>query len=123
MHNNAYLSWAALIFAVAANIAANIWLKKAMVTVDTSLGKGLFLQVLGSASFWAGGFFACLLLISYLSAIRHLPVGTAYAFTTSLAMAGIIVAENRLFGTHIGTSKAAGMALVALGVWLMAREV
>lgn len=121
MDRSVYVSWAALILATIANVVANTSLKQAMITVDTSLEKNILLQVLGLASFWIGLVFAGILLLSYLVALRHLPVGTAYAVTTSLAMVGIIIVESQLFGTPVSTSKAAGIAFVVLGVWLMAR--
>ena len=92
-----------------------------MVSVNSDSNKSVFVQVLTQPSFWIGLVFAGILLLSYLAAIRNIPVGTAYAFTTSLAMVGIIVVEHRLFGTSISTSKSAGIAFVALGVWLMTK--
>ena len=121
MYRSVYVSWAAIVLATIASIVANTSLKQAMITVDASLDKSTLLQVLGLASFWIGLVFAGVLFLSYLVAIRHLPVGTAYAVITSLAMAGIIIVESRLFGTPVSTLKAAGIAFVALGVWLMAR--
>jgi len=121
MDRRVYVSWAALVLAIIANVVANASFKQAMISVDTSLDKSILLQVLALASFWIGLGFAGVLIVSYLFAIRHFPVGTAYAVTTSLAMAGIIIVESRLFGTPVSTSKAAGIAFVALGVWLMAR--
>lgn len=121
MDRSVYVSWAALVVATIANIVANTSLKQAMISVDTNLDKIILLQVLGLVSFWIGLVFAGVLLLSYLVALRHLPVGTAYAFTTSLAMAGIIIVESRLFGTPVSMSKAAGIGFVALGVWLMGR--
>lgn len=121
MDRRVYVSWAALVLAIIANVVANASFKQAMISVDTSLDKSILLQVLALASFWIGLGFAGVLILSYLFAIRHFPVGTAYAVTTSVAMAGIIIVESRLFGTPVSTSKAAGIAFVALGVWLMAR--
>ena len=121
MDRRVYVSWAALVLAIIANVVANTSFKQAMISVDTSLDKSILLQVLALASFWIGLGFAGVLFLSYLVAIRNLPVGTAYAFTTSLAMAGIIIVESQLFGTPVTTSKAAGIAVVALGIWLMAR--
>ncbi len=121
MDRRVYVSWAALVLAIIANVVANASFKQAMISVDTSLDKSIFLQVLALASFWIGLGFAGVLILSYLFAIRHFSVGTAYAVTTSLAMAGIIIVESRLFGTPVSTSIAAGIAIVALGVWLMAR--
>lgn len=121
MDRSVYLSWAALALAIMANVAANTSLKQAMISVSTDSDKSILLQVLAVPSFWIGLVFAGVLLLSYLVAIRNMPVGTAYAFTTSLAMVGIIIVEHRLFGTPVGMSKAAGIAFVALGVWLMTR--
>lgn len=121
MDRNLYFSWAALALAVTANVVANASLRQAMVSVNSDSNKSVFVQVLTQPSFWIGLVFAGILLLSYLAAIRNIPVGTAYAFTTSLAMVGIIVVEHRLFGTSISTSKSAGIAFVALGVWLMTK--
>ena len=121
MDRNLYFSWAALALAVTANVVANASLRQAMVSVNSDSNKSVFVQVLTQPSFWICLVFAGILLLSYLAAIRNIPVGTAYAFTTSLAMVGIIVVEHRLFGTSISTSKSAGIAFVALGVWLMTK--
>lgn len=89
MDRSVYLSWAALALAIMANVAANTSLKQAMISVSTDSDKSILLQVLAVPSFWIGLVFAGVLLLSYLVAIRNMPVGTAYAFTTSLAMVGI----------------------------------
>ncbi len=116
-----YLPWIALAVAVIANISANLLLKQVMVRVDPASTRSTLLQVLSSASFWLGIAAAAVLLLAYLVAIRNISVGTAYVVTTSLAMVGIVLLENRLFDVSIGPTKAVGIVLVVLGVWMISR--
>lgn len=113
--------WGALVVAVIANVTANTALKIAMASISPDSDKGVALQVLGTASFWVGLFFCGILLVSYLAAIRSLPVSVAYVLVTSLAMVGLVIVERILLGVPLETARILGMGLAICGVWLMTR--
>jgi multidrug transporter EmrE-like cation transporter len=111
----------ALVVAVIASVAANTAFKLAVASISSNSDKGAILQILSQVSFWAGLFFAALLLISYVSAIRGVAVSIAYVTLTSLAMVGLVVVDRGLFGVPVDIAKIFGMALAISGVWLMTR--
>ena len=113
--------WTALAIAIASNVGANVALKTAM----TSLGQGgegpFLLRALQQVSLWVGLALAGVLLLSYLFAIRHIPVSIAYISVTSLAMVGLLIADLTWFGQPVSLGKLVGVCLVIGGVWLIAR--
>lgn len=119
MERSILVYWFALLLAATANTISNVSLKHAMSSIKKNSEIGVVQQVASMPSFWFGLLFAGILLFSYLFAIRYLSVGTAYAFTTSLAMAGIIIVEHFAFGTPIGTTKMVGIVFVATGIWML----
>jgi len=118
---NSMSHWLALAVAVVANVAANTALKVAMSSVTGNSGKVAFLQLLSLGSFWIGLVFAGILLVSYLLALKSIPVSIAYVCVTSLAMVGLVIVEKGLFGVQVGPAKIAGILLVIAGVWLLSR--
>lgn len=115
-------AWLAIGIAVLANVVANITLKVAMTSAGEKAGVTAFSSALSTGTFWLGVLSAGVLLLSYLYAIKSIPVGTAYVVTTSLAMVGIAFAENRFFGTAITAPKLFGILLVIAGIAVISRQ-
>jgi multidrug transporter EmrE-like cation transporter len=113
--------WAALLVAVAANVAANTALKIAMSSPLSRSGRGLLLELLGKPSLWIGLVLCGVLLVSYLAALRGLPASVAYAMVTTLAMAGLLVVDSSVFGVPLSGTRLLGAAFAVSGVWLMTR--
>jgi multidrug transporter EmrE-like cation transporter len=113
--------WAALFVAVIANVVANSALKVAVASVSANSDRGVLLQLLSQASLWVGLAFATVLLVSYMAALRGLPASTAYVVVSSLAVLGLLVVDNALYGIPLGGTKLLGTALAVGGVWLMTR--
>ena len=121
MMSQKFFYWGALAIAIVANISANTALKKTMTSVSGSSGKELVLHVLTQASFWIATIFLGILLISYLAALRSVPVSVAYVAVTSFALVGLVIVERFYLGAPLGVTKLFGVALVVSGVVLMAK--
>lgn len=113
--------WGALLLAAIANVAANTTLKIAMSSPASRPGQGLLLELLGRTSLWIGLAFCGVLLVSYLAALRGLPASVAYVTVTTLAMVGLVVVDNSVFGVPLSATKLLGAAFAVSGVWLMTR--
>ena len=120
MIDSKFVPWMALGIAILANIGANLALKQAVDSMTKgTIGEMLF-QLLQETNFWIGITLACLLFISYLIAIKQIPVSVAYVITTSLAMLGLIVVENMFYGLTLNSSKIFGAIMIIVGVLLLA---
>tara|TARA_R110002167_G_scaffold145278_2_gene336218 strand:+ start:61 stop:432 length:372 start_codon:yes stop_codon:yes gene_type:complete len=115
--------WSALAIAIGSNVGANLALKVAMSSLGDADSGPFLLRVMQQVSFWVGLVLAGVLLISYLFAIRHIPVSIAYISVTSLAMVGLLIADLIWFGHPATLSKFFGVCLVIGGVWLISRPV
>ena len=116
------LYWAALLLAVLANVGANAALKAAMTSIPEDAGDGKWLAVLERGSFWLGIALLGVVFVSYLFALRSLPVSVAYVAITSLAMIGAIAVESYFYGIPVGLGKAAGICFIITGIWLITRQ-
>lgn len=113
--------WSALAIAIGSNVGANVALKVAMSSLGDAGGGPLILRVAQQLSFWIGLVLAGVLLLSYLFAIRHIPVSLAYISVTSLAMVGLLIVDLVWFGQPATLTKLFGVCLVVGGVWLISR--
>lgn len=111
--------WYFLLLAVVANIATNFSLKTAVRAADTTSIKTVISSLITSPFAWMGLFFAGVLLTSFMVAIRLLPLSTAYAVLTALAIASMTLIEGLYQGESIGMVKVAGLVLVVIGVTLV----
>ena len=118
-----YSYWLALVFAILANIAANICFKGAMRPLNFGGDRLPIWMVVMQPLFWLGVLAAGILMITYLLAIRGLSVSVAYISVTSVAMIGILLAERIFFGTSIGYGKILGIVLIISGFILLLRDV
>ena len=113
------LGYVALGVAVAANFAANLALKRAMVQLEGGGLAATLLALLGSLAFWVGIGCAMVLLGAYLYAIRTVPLGIAYAAVTALNIA-LLTSWGFMSGTDpFSTLKLVGVAVIIFGFVLI----
>lgn len=109
----------ALLLAVLGNTIANIALKRAMQGMDAENRLQAVLGLLGSGFFWLGIGSAGVLLVSYLFAIRTLPLGASYATVTALTIA-ILTAWGMVTGAEPADAvRLAGIAAIVVGFVLV----
>ncbi|MEM9342749.1 MAG: SMR family transporter [Pseudomonadota bacterium] len=106
--------WIALVLAIAGNVGANVAFKRFIQNAD-----GTVLQAVKQPSLWIGLCLGGLLLVSYLYALRGLPLGLAYTFATSISIAGITLAGVLLYGETITLRSAVGIAVIMAGIVLL----
>ncbi len=114
--------WLALAICIAANIGANIAVKRAMDSVALELSWSGAKAVLLQPWLWLGCTLAGVIFVSYLYAIRAVPLSSAYPIATSSATIGIALAGSLLFGETIGVRGALGIAFVLAGLLLLATK-
>ena len=111
--------WTALILCAAANVCANLAFKNAVGGLSLDLGWTSLFKVLTQPWMWAGLAFASFVLMSYLYAIRQLPIGIAYPVVTSLAIIGTLAMGNLLLDEAIGARALIGVFIMTLGLILV----
>ena len=104
--------------AIAANIGANTALKSAVVSLSPRAGESLLVQLLRNGYFWIGLALAAVLLVSYLVAIREIPMSVAYLALSALAMVGLVVVDSMFFGLKLSVYNVLGIGLVIAGLAL-----
>ena len=113
------LSFMALILAIIANVVSNLLLKKAMVTAKGDTVRETVFGVLTSVWAWAGFLCLAVLLVSYLTAIRTLPLGPSYATVTAMTIA-MLTAWGMLSGTEpLTVIKLVGIGAIIIGFILI----
>lgn len=110
-------AWFWLALAIGTNISANLLLKIAVTTGEapaTGLSKWALLAIgIGCAG---------VLLVSYVLALRHLPVSLAYPIVTGCAMVGIGIMSAPLLGESLNLTKCLGIGAILLGCTLLAQQ-
>lgn len=112
--------WIALLLVVASNVGANAVLKHFVQTTEFSLSWHALFGAALKPSLWIGLSLSGILLASYLYAIKGLPLSTAYVFATTLSIVGITCAGVFLYGEAMAPRAMLGVAVVILGVSLIA---
>ncbi len=113
--------WLALLLCVVANVTANVSFKRFVDATEIEPSWHGLLQVILQPWLWAGFVTAGVVLLSYLYAIKVVPLGAAYPIVTSLATVGIALAGVLLFGEAMKVTKVVGVILVIGGVLLVSR--
>ncbi len=111
--------WLALVLAILGNIGANFAFKKFTVETVISRSWSSILSAVLHPMLWIGLTLGVMLLISYLYALRGIPLRTAYTLATSLSIVGISSVGMIFFGEAISVKAALGIAFVILGVGLL----
>lgn len=113
------LSIAALLLAVFANVISNILFKRGMQDARGETVRETVFAALTSGAIWAGFLCAGVLLVSYLFAIRTLPLGASYATVTALTIA-ILTAWGIVTGTEPADPvRLAGIGAIVFGFVLV----
>ena len=113
------MHWLALFIAVLANATANVAFKKAMTGPLLGSGFSPLIKLAADPWMWIGLASACLLLGSYLFALKEIELSVAYPAVTGLAMLAVGVAGATLLGESMSVPKLIAMALIAVGVVLL----
>ena len=116
------VSWTALVLAIAANIGANTAFKSAVASLSPRADESL-LQLLRNGNLWIGLALAAVLLVSYLVAIRQIPMSVAYLTLSALATVGLVVVDSTFFGLKLAVHNFLGIGLVILGLALVLKGV
>ena len=112
--------WMALLVSVAANISSNFAFKR--FTEETAAtSPGNLQSLLLKPWLWLGVACAGVVMLSYLFAIRGLPLSVAYPVATGLSAAGICLIGSYVFGESIKLTSLSGIVLIVLGVMLVSR--
>jgi multidrug transporter EmrE-like cation transporter len=111
--------WLPLVLCAAANIGANLALKRAVGGQALELSWAAVFAVLREPWLWLGFLFAGIVLLSYLYAIRTLPIGLAYPVVTGLVTLGTFFAGSLVFGEAMTLRALGGVTLIAVGLVLV----
>ncbi len=68
-----------------------------------------------------GGLFYAASFLAWLSALRHYKLSTIYPIVTGVGYSAVLLASVLILGERFSADKAAGMALVGVGILLIAR--
>ena len=111
--------WLALFAAVLANTIANIAFKKAMTSMSLEPGIFSVAKLAIDPWMWLGAASACVLLGSYLYALRGIQLSVAYPAVTGLAMLAITLLGVILLNESVSVQKLIAMTLIIVGVVLL----
>jgi multidrug transporter EmrE-like cation transporter len=101
-------SLTALVLAIAANIGANAAWKSAVSSLSPRASESSLVQLLRNGYLWIGVALVAVLLVSYLVAIRQIPISVAYVAVSALAMVGLVVVDSTFFGLKLGVHNLLG---------------
>jgi multidrug transporter EmrE-like cation transporter len=118
-----WLPWAALAISVLANIISNLVLKSFTLTIPAQLEWRGALSLLANPLLWLGLVMTGIIFVTYVFAIRTLPLSIAYPIATGLAAVGITLVGCKVFGEPISLETIAGIALVIAGIGILGRTV
>lgn len=113
------MHWLALFIAVLANAAANVAFKKAVTGTPIESGFSSLTKLAADPWMWLGATSACVLLGSYLYALKGIQLTVAYPAVTGLAMLAISLAGATFLNEAISTQKVVAMMLIVLGILLL----
>jgi len=108
-----------MIVAIAANVTANLLLKRAMGGIDGARPLEALVHFLTSWTAWAGIASAGILFVSYLMAIRTLPLAPTYAAVTATTIALLTAWGLTLGGEAFSLPKLLGILAIAVGFVLI----
>ncbi len=112
-----------LLVAIVFNAVANILLKLGMQNAPdiNSVGlKGMLINSITNISVWLGLFSFGVAFIFYSVVLTRMKLGVAYPIMTSAGFAIVSVVAVFLFDERLSVMKIVGIAVIALGIWLVA---
>lgn len=104
-----------LLLMVALTSLAQFFIKKGSHHLALNQGLGGFLRSLFSRSVLIGGLLTLLAPVFYILALRELPLGTAYIFS-SLNVVIVTLIGRFLFGEPLPAVRLAGVVLIVAGI-------
>lgn len=113
--------WIALLVAILANVSGNLALKQFSQQMLERQDVSPVVAALLNPYFWIGGLSAGLVFLSYIWALRGVPLSVAYPIGTGVSAVGVLLAAGLVLGETIGLAKIAGVGLVIAGVLLITR--
>ncbi len=112
-------TWFFIILAIAANVSANLCLKIAARSLETTSFPSVATGLLTSVWAWAGGVSCIVLLASYVIAIRTLPLSVSYAMVTIISLSIITIWGGFLGDESFSLLRAGGIVLISAGTLLL----
>ncbi len=113
---------AVLIVAIVFNAAANIMLKSGMKNsgsiAENGVG-GMVIKALCSVYVWGGLMAFGIAFVFYSVVLSKMDLSKAYPIMTSAGFAIVVVASALMFQEHITWPKLAGIAVIAVGIWIV----
>ena len=111
--------WIALFVCVLANVASNYALKSFATTMPTTLDRAALPALATNLWLWAGVAAAGTVFVTYIWAIRGVPLSIAYPLATGLSVIGVAICATTLLGETIDGWRLAGMALIVVGAAIL----
>jgi multidrug transporter EmrE-like cation transporter len=113
---------ALLTFAIVGNATANILIKHGASKIGETKGLVDFgLKAITNPSILAGAILFVVVLAAYSAVLMKLPLSIAYPLMTSFGFLIVVTASIYLFGERLHLPQLVGMALILIGLWLVAR--
>jgi multidrug transporter EmrE-like cation transporter len=112
-----------LVVAIVFNAGANVLLKYGMQNapdINTVGLKGMLINSITNISVWLGLFSFGVAFIFYSVVLTKMKLGVAYPIMTSAGFAIVTVAAVFLFDVRLSAMKLMGIAVIAVGIWLVA---
>jgi multidrug transporter EmrE-like cation transporter len=114
--------YALLTAALVCNAAANVLIKAGMRTAGALAADAPLVQKYACNPFlWAGLASFGIALGFYSLVLAKMPLSIAYPIMTTVGFAIVLAASAVFFGERLTPVQYAGIALIAVGVWLAAR--
>ncbi len=115
------MQWLALGFAVVFNALANVLMKAGARHLGQGMGVGLLRHALGDAYLLLGIISFAVALGGYTLALTRLQLSVAYPLMTGIGFLIVAIAGAMLFGERLVPLRVVGMAVILLGIILVAR--
>ena len=112
--------WTALFICIAANVSANASLKYAIGGVPLEFSKQTLFAVLRQPFLWVGFLMCGIVLLTYLYALRGIPMAIAYTTVAGTATIGMALVGVFMFNEILDIRAMFGIAFVLAGVSLLA---
>ncbi len=119
------LGWLLVLVTVLLTVAGQVLIKwqvnramRVLAAEGAGFGIGGLLHLLAQPWIWVGLGLAFGAALTWMLALTRLPLSQAYPFT-ALALVLVVLSGAWLFGEPLGAWRIAGVAVVAIGVWLV----
>jgi multidrug transporter EmrE-like cation transporter len=114
-------AWFALFISVCANVGSNFALKRFTNEAALAGNSEPLINLIFKPWLWLGFCLAGVVMLSYLVALRGLPISLAYPVATGLSAAGICLVGVFAYGEVIKLTTVSGIVFIVIGVLLVSR--